>query len=122
MKLHSFFNGVLTLELTEEEINNHPFVDDEGAPAFYNYIKQLCFADPDPDLCIDCRDINVAKNIQEHWFARNRTQGKEDTEFAMLLCFAGPKAEERLPDNCVEILPECFIIQPEPAEETETTA
>lgn len=122
MKLHSFFNGVLTLELTEEEINNHPFVDDEGAPAFYNYIKQLCFADPDPDLCLDCRDINVAKNIQEHWFARNRAQGKEDTEFAMLLCFAGPKAEERLPDNCVEILPECFIIQPEPAEETETTA
>ena len=122
MKLHSFFNGVLTLELTEEEINNHPFVDDEGAPAFYNYIKQLCFADPDPDLCLDCRAINVAKNIQEHWFAQHRAKGGDETEFAMLLCFAGPKAEERLPDNCVEILPECFIIQPEPAEETETTA
>lgn len=122
MKLHSFFNGVLTLELTEEEINAYPFIDDKGAPAFYNYIRQICFSDPNPDLRIDCRHINVAKNIQDRWFAKNRAQGKEDPELTMLLCIAGPKAEERLPDNCVEILPECFIIQPEPAEETETTA
>ena len=51
-----------------------------------------------------------AKNIQEHWFAQHRAKGGDETAFAMLLCFAGPKAEERLSDNCVEILPECFII------------
>ena len=52
----------------------------------------------------DCREINVASNIQDAWFEYYKETYKAETwEVAMLLACSGAKVDKELSDNEVEI-------------------
>lgn len=61
------------------------------------------------DLNYDCRNINVAKNIQDGFFAHYREENPNLSEMeykramTMLLICYGPKVDEALEDNEVEV-------------------
>ncbi|MCI6806305.1 MAG: hypothetical protein MR912_12095 [Prevotella sp.] len=61
------------------------------------------------DLNYDCRHINVARNIQDGFFAHYREENPNlsETEYkgamAMLLVCYGPKTDEELNDDEVEV-------------------
>jgi hypothetical protein len=79
---------------------------------FYsNLAKRFNLAD---NYKMDCREINVAKNIQDAWFEwyRNEYPGQADidAQVCMLLCLSGPKVNEELADNEIEWTDE-FITQ-----------
>lgn len=66
------------------------------------------------ELKYDCRQINVASNIQDSFFAhyREENQNLSDTDFkmnmSMLLVCYGPKVDATLSENEVEVF-EGFI-------------
>ena len=61
------------------------------------------------DLNYDCRNINVAKNIQDNFFIHYRENNPDvpESEFkmgmGMLLLSYGPKVDENLADDEVEV-------------------
>ena len=61
------------------------------------------------DLEYDCRHINVAPNIQDGFFARYREENPNMSEsdfkeaMTMLLLLHGPKVDENLADDEVEV-------------------
>lgn len=89
-------------ELTPEEIKEHPYVKDRQ-PEFYKFIARTIVGESD-DWNIDCRKINVAKNIQKSWYDDAKAHGIPEYDLTMDLAMRGPKALDTLPDNCVEIL------------------
>lgn len=111
-----------TYKMTDEEIETYPFLGKDGEPAFYNYIlEKVCGVKHDEiDYC-RCSEIDVAKNIQESWFEKEKQRiideyvakyGYEPDEHTlkeanaglmMRLAINGPKAMEDLPDNMIRI-------------------
>ena len=61
------------------------------------------------DLQYDCREINIAPNIQENFFTyyRGENPNLSETDFkmnmVMLLACYGPKVDETLQENEVEV-------------------
>lgn len=116
-----------TYKMTDEEIKDHPYIGKDGEAAFYRFIlKKACGVDYDEISSCSCSEIDVAKNIQDHWFNSEHeriinehiakhgyepsegTMKEAQTQFAMLLALNGPKAMEDLPDNTVRFS-ETFI-------------
>lgn len=95
-------------ELTPEEIKEHPYVKDRQ-PEFYIFLARTIVGDSDA-WNIDCRKINVAKNIQKSWYEDAKVNGISEYDLTMDLAMRGPKALDTLPDNCVEILENGIII------------
>lgn len=82
--------------------------------AFYDAVaREMGFTNPE-DLHYDCRKINVAANIQDAFFEfyreTNPDLSAQDVNMgtAMLLMCSGPKVDENLADNQVEVF-EGFI-------------
>lgn len=82
---------------------------DYGVVEFYDAIaRQL---DKDPEKCsYDCRKINVARNIQDEFFEHYKKQDAGRTkesalmnQIALLLLNYGPKVDEALNDNEIEL-------------------
>lgn len=92
------------LTLTEDHYKN------VGLGEFYkNVATELGHTETETTM-YDCREINVANNIQEAWFEyyleTNPNATKSDV--AMLLLMSGAKVDENLADNEVEVF-EGFI-------------
>lgn len=118
----TIYNGkhYTTYTMTDEEIENHPYIGKSGEAAFYRYIlEKACGVSYDEIDHCSCSEIDVAKNIQDNWFKNeekriidehtakygcepNEYAMKEaQTQFAMLLALNGPKAMDDLPDNTI---------------------
>lgn len=92
------------IKLTPKQITKHPFVTKDGKQSFYNLIEELC-KEPDKEvISMDCTKINVAQNIQKSWYEYAEEHNIDKSSLTMTLLFAGPKAQEHLADNTVEIL------------------
>ena len=98
-------------ELTPEEIKEHPYVKNRQ-PEFYMFLARTIVSESE-DWNIDCRKINVAKNIQESWYEDAKAHGISECDLTMDLAMRGPKALDTLPDNCVEILENGITIKVE---------
>lgn len=71
-----------------------------------NYVKAVLGSNQK----YDCRNIEVAKNIQDAWFEYYSELGCESCEVAMLLLMSGPKVNEELQDNEIEVFEDFIII------------
>ena len=61
----------------------------------------------------DCREINVANNIQDSWFKYYKENyGASQVDVAMLLFMSGAKVDKDLADNEVEVF-DGFITEEE---------
>lgn len=61
----------------------------------------------------DCREINVANNIQDSWFKYYKENyGASKVDVAMLLLMSGAKVDKDLADNEVEVF-DGFITEEE---------
>lgn len=89
-------------ELTPDEIANHPFLTKDGKLAFYSFIAKHLTGKSD-DWKVDCRKINVAKNILNSWYDYATANGFSEHYLITNLAVYGPKALDSVPDNCVEI-------------------
>ena len=88
--------------MTDKQIAEHPFVKD-GLPAFYYFVTRCLGHNPEADdIRFDCRKITIAKNIQDYWMD-NLPQGVSRTSLAMGLCMSGPKVNDKLEDNEIEV-------------------
>jgi hypothetical protein len=86
------------ITLTTEELENLSL--DE----FYELIGKKVYPVFDlSEVQYDCTFINIANNIQEKWFNYYSRQGNSMTSIAMLLVIGGPKVNNSLNDNEVEI-------------------
>lgn len=75
-----------------------------GLGEFYKNVATLLGHTETETTMYDCREINVANNIQEAWFEYYRTEhNAEDYEIAMILLCNGAKVDENLADNEVEV-------------------
>lgn len=81
---------------------------DYGVIELYKEVAELMGVDPE-DFNFDCRNINVAPNIQDGFFAHYREENSDMPEdnfkigMAMLLLHYGPKVDETLADDEVEV-------------------
>ncbi len=89
-------------ELTPDEIVNHPFLTKDGKLDFYSFIAKHLTGKSD-DWKVDCRKINVAKNILNSWYDYVTENGLSEQYLTTNLAVYGPKALDTVPDNCVEI-------------------
>lgn len=107
------------LVLSNEQITSHPFITKDGQAGFYKFIRSLFDTELYEVDEIDCRHINVAKNIQESWFKYGEENSIDASALAMQICMCGPKALEELPDNTVEIQENCFTFKAKSGTDTE---
>lgn len=106
-----------TIVLSAKQIAENPFITKDGKAGFYNLIRRIFESHTHKVDEIDCCHINIAKNIQDSWFAYSKANGVDGTALAMQLCICGPKALEELPDNTVETQEGCLTFkQKEPDE------
>lgn len=88
--------------MTSEQIAEHPFVKD-GLPAFYYFVSRCLKHNPEADnIRFDCCKITIAKNIQDYWMD-NLPEGVSRTSMAMGLCMSGPKVDDKLEYNEIEV-------------------
>lgn len=94
----------MIFKLNHEELKENPFVLN-GKAAFYHYLfETLTGKDYDTDCqSMDCRRINIAKNIQDSWYDSATEQGIDHTSLTMNLALCGPKVNQELLDDEVEI-------------------
>ena len=80
-----------------------------GITELYDTVARIMGCDNVDDLRYDCREINVATNIQDNFFRHYREDNIEMSEsdfkmnMAMLLLNYGPKTDEALLDYEVEV-------------------
>lgn len=80
-----------------------------GVTELYDVVAMAMGHKDVSELHYDCREINVAMNIQENFFRHYREDNIEMTEndfkmnMAMLLLNYGPKVDESLTDYEVEV-------------------
>lgn len=97
--------------LTPEEIAENPFASKDGRAMFYHFIEKTLknvnktvAEDETPIENMDCKYINVAKNIQAAWYDYAKEHNIDQTALSMQICFCGPKALDEIPDNQIQIL------------------
>ena len=79
-----------------------------GIQELYDTVALLMGKEPE-NLDYDCCNINVAMNIQEGFFKRYREENQDLSEgdfnisMAMMLLNYGPKVDENLADDEVEV-------------------
>ena len=79
-----------------------------SVPELYETVASLMGKET-KDLRYDCRNINVAKNVQDGFFSYYRENNPHTSEsdfkiaMGMLLLSYGPKVDENLADNEVEV-------------------
>lgn len=61
-------NTVTTCLLTDEEIKNHPFIGSNGEASFYRFVVENIIGKNFDEITCDCREIDIAQNIQEKWY------------------------------------------------------
>ena len=59
---------VTTCLLTDDEIKDNPFIGPNGEASFYRFVVEKIIGVSFDDNTFDCREIDVAQNIQERWF------------------------------------------------------
>ena len=85
------------ITLTQEQ-----FKTDLGS--FYRNVATELGYEETENTKYDCREINVASNIQDSWFDYYKeTYNAQNWEIAMLLACSGAKVDNELADNEVEI-------------------
>lgn len=95
-------NKKTVIRMTTDGIKLNPFITIEGEPRFYKYIGKM-FANWDHIKSIDCRKVNVAKNIMDAWFKYAEENSIPEFQLNMQILLNGPKAVEYLADNYIEI-------------------
>ena len=95
-------NNHMVMVMSNKEIVSNPFVDKEGKSLFYRFVAEK-FAPYDDIKSIDCRKINVAKDIQAAWYNYASDNGISASDLSMTILFSGPKALPELPDSTVEL-------------------
>lgn len=92
----------ILINWTEDEIRNNPFVNEEHAPAFYMMLGSKLCNSWDNVVGIDCRKIEVAKNIIDQWYETiPNLLGVTEADLSMCLLMSGPKQNDQLPANTV---------------------
>lgn len=100
----SDYNYTTIINLTQDEVNENPVFK-----GFYDLVAQkLGLLDPEkPDenhqYIYDCRNINIAANIQTACYEYFEARGVNSSSISMQLCLSGPKVDENLKDNQVGI-------------------
>lgn len=95
--------------LTDEEVKSHPLCSAEDGRGFYDFImKELGIE----DKRVDCRHIDVAKNIQDAWYDYASSKGWDSVTFTMTLALVGPKVNDALFYNEVSI-DQDFVVREE---------
>lgn len=96
-------NPKMMIRMTDEQIKENPFITAEGRTPFYSFIGEKFAGSYDDVKSIDCRKVNVARNIQNSWFEYAKENGITVEDLNMMLLFSGPKALDEIPDNLVEL-------------------
>lgn len=93
---------MVAIKLTYDELRNNTFFH-KGKDNFYQLIeRKLIGKNLDTPEHLDCREIEVADNIQDYWWEYAKEElGAADWEIGMSLLLSGPKTNHDLADNCV---------------------
>ena len=99
--------AIVSTKLTIPE-GNYSIIDLYRAVA-----RELGHTEGVDELHFDCRNVNIAANLQDGIYAYYKTEmlqtsphvSESDimTDITMLLALAGPKVDKKLPDNTVEV-------------------
>ncbi len=90
--------SIVKITLTTDELENL------GLDEFYDLIGKKLYPYFDlSEVEYDCSLINISNNIQEKWFSYYGRQGNSKSSIIMFLVMSGPKVDEKLKDNEVEI-------------------
>ena len=91
---------IITLE--KSELENKPFINEDGDASFYRLLAQALDIDWDtmPTNAIDPRKIYVAPSLVTYWF--DTINLEEETLSSMILIY-GPKQDDALAFNQVRI-------------------
>jgi hypothetical protein len=81
---------------------------DGGIIDFYNNVAAALKLDASI-LRYDCTKINVSRNIQSNILAALDARSPDPCYTGMMWCIRGPKADDSLPDDTVEILDGFFL-------------
>lgn len=96
-------NEYQTIIITDDEMKQHPYIDENRKCNFYRFVAER-FGGFDNLKSIDCTKINVAKNIQTSWYEAIRSNPiMNESDLTMHLLLSGPKVNESLPDNTIEL-------------------
>ena len=101
----------IVVKMTEAEVNCFPFVFAKADPdagnrkSFYGALIEAISLKSGE--MIDCRKMQISKNIQDAWFSYTRSYGVEDFALAMELACSGPKVDASLPDGTVVLEEGC---------------
>lgn len=89
-------------DLTDSEVLENPFISSEkrGLPLYEYVADVLGFDTKLPEIRYDCRKINVSKNIQDSWY---ENYSGDSTGLSMSICCSGPKVDNTLPSNQIEV-------------------
>ena len=96
----------IIFSMTDDLMEENSFIDEDGAPAFYKMVGERLGIKWENVTSIDCRKINVAPNVVQHWMDNIRTVCGESVDSASLcmqLCLNGPKQDDSLPKNCYSV-------------------